>query len=616
MKIKYYSFVLIILMGLSSCNEYLDTTPTDFLNPRNYYETEDQINFAKNSVYDILGQARFHGIGNYLMAWTADEAFMNRTSLTTGPWNYFYNPSDRYTLYLWTALYDGINRANVLLANVDNNPDIDKEFRDVVRGEMLFLRGFYHFYLVTYFGGIPVKTEPTSSVNNVDQSRNTIEEVYAQIIADMEAAEPLVKGIKDVVSPGVVNKSAVRGMLARVNLQMAGEPLKDETRYQEARNWAKKVMDDSEVGHELNPSYPQVFINLAQDKYDVKESLFEAEIWSNNTTGQYEAGNSGYINGVSAAAIHGRGVAYLTTTSKLYDAFEEGDNRFWWSIAHFTYSTGSSAVKGEKNMVNVTTNQRTKNTKQPAKYRREYETLEPQATNATPINYTFLRYADVLLIFAEAENEINSGPTPAAIEAVNKVRQRAWSTGVKTITITNNGSGYTTAPTVTFSTGTGTNIGSVTATATATISEGQVTAITLNRDLTGVTYYDEGQYSSPPAITISGGGGTGATAVATIYDKSEGNVKPEFTASKESFLAFLQDERMRELNLEYKRKADLLRWGIFLQVNQEMANRLAVEYPGSPFIKYYSNVTERDLFMPIPTNELITNQKMVQNPMW
>src|SRR5690606_19088112 len=146
-----------------------------------------------------------------------------------------------------------------------------------------------------------------------------------------------------------------------------------------------------------------------------------------------------------------------------------------------------------------------------AKWRREYETLLPKAPTTTPQNSPIIRFSDILLMFAEAENEVNNGPTPAAIEAVNRVRQRSWSTGVKTITLTNGGSGYTSAPTVTFTGGNGSN-----AEATAKIEDGKVTAITLNRDPAGIMFYSEGKYSSPPTITIEGGEGTGATATATI----------------------------------------------------------------------------------------------------
>ena len=613
MKRRYYLLVLISLIGLSSCQKFLDTKPTDFLNPGNYYTTEAQLKYAREAVYSVLGTDQISKYGNRDLGLQADEAYMNRTT-STGPFNYFYSSADPILTGFWTKLYDGVNRANVLLANVDKNTDIPQDKRDVIRGEILFLRGYFYFQLATYFGGVPLKLEPTSDIIHVDIPRATLKDTYAQVLQDMEAAEPLVPPIDSVSSSGSISRSAVRGILARVNLTMGGAPLNDKTRFAEARKWAKMVMDDALAGHVLNSSYPQVFVNIAQDKYDIKESIWEVEFWGNNTTQFMEAGIIGVINGLKSGGAQGTATAYMSITSKLYDVFESGDNRKYWCIGHFTYLP--QAGPNNKTMVDAPTDQATKNQQLPGKYRREYEVFVPQSQTSSPQNQPLLRFSDILLMYAEAENEVNNGPTAAAINAVNLVRQRAWSTGVKTITVANGGAGYTSAPTITFSAGVGTGLVNNTATGTATISGGAVTAINLKRDLTGVTYYQEGQYTAAPSVTITGGGGTGATAIATIYKKTDANLIPAQTASKESFLALLQDERMRELNMECLRKADLLRWGIFLKVNQDMGNKLSLELPGSPVIKYYTNVSLRDLLMPIPANECIANRAIVQNPLW
>jgi len=613
MKRKYYLLVLLFLMSLSSCEKYLATKPTDFLNPSNYYETEGQLAFARAGVYSILGAAGLHGTyANYILAWCGDEGYMNRSTMTTGPWNYFYSSADNYNAAFWSNLWNGINRANVVLDNVDKNPAIRKAKRDEIRGEMLFLRGYFYFLLVQYYGGVPLKLTGTTDIINVDIPRATIKETYDQILKDMEAAEPLVPRIDSLGYGGAISKSAVRGYLAKVNLFMAGEPLKDVTRYAEASRWAKMVMDDPKAAHTLNPSYPQVFMNMAGDKYDIKESIWEVEFWGNRSDQYTETGNNGWINGPASLASNvntGRADAYMSITSKLYDVFEDGDNRKWFSIRFFTYA--ATGANGVKTLTGLPVNDAAKTGKSPAKWRREYETLLPKAPTTTPENVPLLRYSDILLWYAEAENAIN-GPTQAAIDAVNLVRRRAWSTGVKTITVTNDGSGYTTVPTIGFTGGGGTGGAS----AIATISGGIVTAITLNRDLAAIKYFQEGDYASAPNVTITGGGGTGATASATIYLKTDGNLTAAQTASKESFLALIQNERMREFNFENMRKADLLRWGIFLQVNQDMGNLLQSQIPGAFFVKYFTNVSERDLFSPIPTSETTTNLKMEQNPGW
>src|SRR5690606_27862241 len=136
----------------------------------------------------------------------------------------------------------------------------------------------------------------------------------------------------------------------------------------------------------------------------------------------------------------------------------------------------------------------------------------------------------------EAENAIN-GPTEDAINAVNKVRQRAWSSGVKEIVVDNPGSGYTEAPTVRFQGGGGSGLS-----AKAVVTGGEVTGFTFDPDpVQGLT--NGIGYTSVPQVILEGGNGTGAQAHVVLYDKEEANVPITATASKEKFLEFIQDER-------------------------------------------------------------------------
>lgn len=614
MKIKYY-VALFLLLSLGSCKKYLETEPTDFIDPVTYYETEAQLKFARAGVYSIVGSSGLWGTNaNYLYAWQGDEGYYNRPTPTTGPMWYAYSTGDAYNTALWSTLYNGINRANIVLANLDKNTGISQTVRDAIRGEMFFLRGYFYFNLAQYYGGVPLKLTPTSSIVEVDIARSTLKETYDQILKDMEAAEPLVPGISSLGYGGAVSKSAVRGMLARVNLHMAGEPLKDKTRYAEVMKWAKAVIDDTEAAHALNSSYAQVFINLAADKYDIKESIWEAEFWGNRKADEYtETSNMGYINGPSSVetSANGLAVAYLNITSKFYNVFEPGDQRKWWNTVHFGYP---AVATSPKTMSALPTTESTKAVMKPGKWRREYEVI-PKNSQYSPMNAPLMRFADILLMYAEADNEINTLPSATAIEYVNRIRKRSWSTGVKSVTVTNGGSGYTTAPTVTFSGG----IGGATATGIAVISGGQVTAINLNRDLSAVLFSVEGKYAAttPPTVTITGGGGTGATATAAINLLTDAELKPAQTASRAAFLEVIQNERFRELNYEGLRKADLIRWGIFLPVMQDIADRLSIEVPTSPlFAQIFKNVERKDLLMPIPSAEMSTNQLMVQNPGW
>lgn len=620
MKRIFYTIACVLSLGLASCKEFLETEPTDFLAPSTYFQTEEQINFVRAGVYNNLGAGGLWGSwANYLLGFNADEGYMNRSNLPIGPWYSNHTPSDGYVLGFWNNLYNGINRANVLLANIDNNPGLKQEFRDRVRGEALFLRGYYYFMLVQSFGGVPLKVTPTTSVVEVDQARATAREVYDQVIKDMEQAEALVPGIKEVGFGGQISKSAVRGLLARVNLFMAGQPINDATRYAEARKWAKMIMDDAEAGHDLNPSYPQVFMNYSGDKYDPKESIWEVEFQGNRLDQYVETTNNGWINGPPSAitSATGRADAYMLVCAPMLDVYTPGDQRKYWNNAYFTYKANTS-IMGEKTLLGEPTTAQKYAGRYSGKFRREYETLFPKSATNTPINMPLLRFSDVLLMFAEAENAI-SGPTPEAIEAVNRVRRRGWGIGgIKSMTLTDKGTGYTTSsPLVVNFIG-----GNPTVPAVGTAVRGSsgstlntITSVGLARDPNGVTLYQIGKYETPPTFTVTGGGGSGAKGTTTLYTEADANLTAAQTSSAEAFLEMIKEERVRELGFEGLRKGDLIRWGIYVETMQNVGNSYKAASTDAR-VKAYDNVEPKHLLFPIPTNEINTNLAITQNPGW
>lgn len=606
---RNYILLIIVLFGASSCKKMLDTKPVDFLAPELAYSNANQLKMALAGVYDILGNTYMYGSRMlYLYNLDGDMSWYGATNPADGPQQYDFNSSHIEVSNHWAALYNGINRANNLLYNIDNNMGIDQVVKDQVKGEALFLRGYFYFLLVQTYGGVPLMLEPTASVNNTDKEKASIADTYAQILTDMKAAEPLVAPITTLGFGGRVSKSAVRGMLARVCLYMAGQPLKDVTKFAEAASWAKKVMDDGQAGHVLNPSFSQLFINYSQDKYDIKESIWEIEFQGNLSTAYNETGQNGNVNGVSSGnALTGTANGLVKVTTELYYKFRDGDLRRDYSISNYTYvATGES---GNKTFAAPPTNRNQFYGKFSNKFRREYEVVSPKAVNWTPINFPLLRYADVLLMFAEAENEV-SGPTPEAIDAVNKVRRRSWSSGIRRIVITNGGSGYTTAPTVTVTGGGGSG-----AVAVATVVAGRVTAITFAPDeLTGFKMGTG--YTSSPTITITGGGGAGATATSEIFTAGEAEMTTAEKGSKESFRETIRDERIRELTFELMRKADLIRWGIFESSMRFAGSRIRVDVPTAYYAVPFENVQSKHLLWPIPARELSLNKLLVQNPNW
>lgn len=424
MKFIYFFLTLLVITTASSCKKFLETEPTDFFSPATYYTDEEHLNFGLAGVYDMLGSTKLYGAQLHTRHnFEADEGFYNANTQLTGPSVHNYTANDPEIRDFWRYLYIGVTRANAFLQSIDRNPEIPQGVRDRVRGETLFLRGYYYFLLVQNFGSVPLVLTPTTSPDDIDIPKSTEKEVYDQIIADMEKAEELVDPIQKIGFGGRVSKSAVRGILARVCLNMAGEPVKDISKFERASYWAKKVIDDTEAGHRLNPDFNDIFIKYAADQYDYKESIWEVEFFGNNTDANQEGGYVGSWIGIRNTGNNtiGYGFGRILVTGKLYRTYEKDDLRKDWSITNFNYNAAGAEVLWPANP-----DPKDQYNRYPAKYRRKYEVVLPKAAQQTPINFPLLRYADVLLMYAEAENEVNSGPTAAALDAINQVRRRGF----------------------------------------------------------------------------------------------------------------------------------------------------------------------------------------------
>jgi hypothetical protein len=265
MKRIIFLSVILALITFSSCKKILDTKPKDFLSPLTYYQTEEQLNLALTGVYATLSSLSTYGNSmQAFMGLDADEGYFTRTG---GVQVYNVVPSDPMITNLWGTFYSGINKANMVLENI-NKPVMDEQKRGVIKGEALFLRAYFYFILVSNFGDVPLKLTSTTSPGEPPLSRTPAKDVYNQILKDMTEAEGLVNPIDKIGFGGRVSKSAVQGILARVCLYMAGNPINDVSKYNDAKNWASKVINSGL--HDLNPSYTQVFINYAQDKYYIK----------------------------------------------------------------------------------------------------------------------------------------------------------------------------------------------------------------------------------------------------------------------------------------------------------------------------------------------------------
>ncbi|MFC5683677.1 RagB/SusD family nutrient uptake outer membrane protein [Flavobacterium sp. MAHUQ-51] len=465
MKNIYIGLILVALFT-SSCEDFLTTEPINKIAIEQYINDEGGLTQALAGVYDPLGSEAIYGNNLYttLEACT-DEGYYARSAQVLGVQVYNFDPTSAEVTNLWTQLYLGINRANDLIAHI-NVPKMDEAKRQEILGEALFLRGYYYFMLVTRFGDVPLKLTPTTSPNEVQVPRSTTADVYAQILKDMKEAEGKVSQTRLQFSTRV-SRGVVQGILARVCLQMAGYPLMDTSKYADALLWSSKVINSGDGyalnetfktenggnatyynvtnptnGKVTNNAYRQIFINESEDIEDSKECMWEISFKGNRTDSYSEAGRLGNTNGITMApssgsspliANLGYSYGFIKGTGRLFNKYDTSgkDLRRDWVLTTYTFTVNNSTNTVTKTNITGTGVNTVKFGRDCGKWRREYETLQPKNKNYTPLNFPVLRYADVLLMFAEAELNVN-GPTPAALNAINQVRRRGYGLPVNT----------------------------------------------------------------------------------------------------------------------------------------------------------------------------------------
>lgn len=426
---KYINHCLVLIISIAaciSCKKYLNTTPKDVLVPSEYYGTEGEINAALGGVYSYLSQDATFGRNLVLeLEMGNDEAqYNNRNNNTLIPALYDCQSSTKIYSDCWTALYKGINAANLLISNVQTSP-VSQSIKDVSIGEATFLRAFYYFQLVTRFGDVPLILNPTTEVSNPNYPRTASSIVYDQIIKDMKDAEPMVKDILTIGSGARVSKTAIQGIIARVYLKMAGRPLNLGTpAFDSARVWAKKVVNSGI--HSLNTNYRQVFINHSKDLYDYRESMWEAEFIGNNSpVGTLPPGSrfacqlAMRYTGTDPNPLIVYGYGSFIPTGNLFDIYNKlpfDTLRRNWNIPTFTFSTNSTPQVATA----AATSQWDRDC---GKWKRNEETYLPKSRDWGPTNFPLLRYADVLLMLAEAECEMNNLSDARAY--LNTVRGRS-----------------------------------------------------------------------------------------------------------------------------------------------------------------------------------------------
>lgn len=429
MKIKLIVAIVLTAFLIQGCDDQLEIEQNDNITAENLYNTPAGALAGLAGAYSRVVQVYRDAIINaqYPTDWT-DEGFYNRKGLQNILKNNF-TASDPTLGNICSDYYSGIAATNSLLVGLEASP-LEADMKQEFEAEARFLRAFLFFDLEKAFGGVEGIPMPLEDdyLNKALLPRTPGIDVYRQVIADLEYAEQHLPTAAEAVG-GRGNKSAARGLLARAYLYMASAPFNEAGAYEKASAWSKKVIDDPY--HELNPSYADIFNELARGNYATKETLFQIG-FSEDVANQMSKLGSGFgmkFDDESCANIGARlkGKAYAqtfaTVTLVLKYREDPADERgLWNTLPYFGARNENCQLKLSGSQFSYAA----------SKYRRYLE-ADPTNTSYGSHHWPVVRLSEMYLIYAEAQHELKAGSTEA-LDAINAVRNRANATPITAVT--------------------------------------------------------------------------------------------------------------------------------------------------------------------------------------
>lgn len=428
-RIKIYKLIpaAVLLIASVSCTDLLTEKPDSYYATKNFFVNADNANMAVLGVYDVLAKLNHYGQCEMAMPVSDDMYTIQGTPSDNSRRDiahYMVAPQNAWLDYLWTYKYQGIDRANFAITNIEGmdgykNNDTRLQQLD---GEARFLRALLSYDLVKYWGDVPYKTTPTAGAEQAYQARMDREKIYDQIIADLNYAKDKLPWANATSNPERATSGAARALLMRVLLSRAGYSLKmdgklsrpdDQTRTSYFRMITDEYSAFAQNGyHDLFPDYYNLFKNNCAGVINSLESIFEISFFTPN--GQPEdAGAWGTYIGPATdpSSPYGRANAFFRVLPEWDAWYMPGDARRWTNICKYKINAAGDSVP-------VTA----KNSWYPGKWRRQWMGAAPKDPNNTDVNFCLLRYADVILMYAEALNEL--GNTTEAVNQLNRVRAR------------------------------------------------------------------------------------------------------------------------------------------------------------------------------------------------
>jgi hypothetical protein len=405
------------LFGAAACNDeaFLTEVPYDFVGPENFYRTTDDAQAALAGVYatSVASSGDNYYGRNFVMLvefpTEMQTPYLSATNERSLVDNYTFTPAHSYLYSTWQSAYQAINRANSVIGRVPGIA-MDTTMRSRIVGEAKFLRALHYFNLVRLFGGVPLRTTETVALDSLQQPRATAPQVYAQIVADLRDAIRVLPSRYTGPDIGRATRGAAKTLLAKAYLQRAGTGVTARVGVDSALTLLRDVKANE--GYALVANYASLFDMTNEVNSEV---VFDIQCSRSNGVGcrlsnQVAPRLSNYGSGQNGS---------FTAEEPFYEEFVAADRRrtATWQLS-FTNKAGAT--------VNYLATNNTANGAYGADtpYMAKFLDRQSVSSGNDEPNYIVLRYADNLLMEAEAINEL-SGPTADAYAAVNAVRTRA-----------------------------------------------------------------------------------------------------------------------------------------------------------------------------------------------
>lgn len=401
--------------------DLLETLPTDRISTEIFWKTENDAKLASNGIYTYLDDLNLFAWDGITDIGHTNQLFQTEAIVEQG----IFDALNSRISNEWTNAYIGIHAANYFLENIDKVPTTNTTLINQLKGEAKTLRAYFYIKLAGLYGGVPLVTKSISISEGRSLTRNTVVEIWDFIDKELTDAATLLPANYGAADKGRVTKGAALALKARADL-FAG-------RYQQAADAAKQVMDLNVYA--IYPQYGKLFSYAAEnnvevilDKEFIKDNYFNA-VFSSMAPYSQKNSNNTYVPTKAMIDAYrmnnGKDIADPTSGFDPYNPYKNRDPRLQYSV----FVPGDLLPNGQA--FNSVPTSGTADATGSTYYAtstgftlKKYINAEDYANPGNSgINIILLRYAEVLLTYAEAKIELNQ-VDQTVIDAVNKVRQR------------------------------------------------------------------------------------------------------------------------------------------------------------------------------------------------